>query len=60
MRTQNLASPPQEPVDLAKAVDLLRQVQNQMQGLDKQDAQDLYQYDRLRDLMYRVSQPDGV
>ena len=60
VRTQNLASPPQEPVDLAKAADLLRQVQNQMQGLDKQDAQDLYQYDRLRDLMYRVSQPDGV
>ena len=60
VRTQNLASPPQEPVDLTKAADLLRQVQNQMQGLDKQDAQDLYQYDRLRDLMYRVSQPAGV
>jgi hypothetical protein len=26
VRTQNLASPPQEPVDLAKAADLLRQV----------------------------------
>ena len=57
VRTQNLASPPQEPVDLARAADLLRQVQGQMQGLDRQDAQDLYQYDRLRDLMYRVSQP---
>ncbi len=59
VRTQNLASPAQEPVDLAKAADLLRQVQNQMQGLDKQDARDLYQFDRLRDLMYRVSQPEG-
>ena len=60
VRTQNLASPPQEPVDLARAADLLRQVQGQMQGLGKQDAGELYQYDRLRDLMYRVSQPDGM
>ena len=60
VRTQNLASPPQEPVDLAKAADLLRQVQDQMQGLGKQDARELYQFDRLRDLMYRVSQPDGA
>jgi hypothetical protein len=58
VRTQNLASPPQEPVDLAKAADLLRQVQNQMQTLDKQDARELYQFDRLRDLLYRVSQPE--
>jgi hypothetical protein len=57
VRTQNLASPIQEPVDLSRAADLLQQVQGQMQGLDKQDAQNLYQYDRLRDLMYRVSQP---
>ena len=57
VRTQNLASPIQEPVDLSRAADLLQQVQGQMQGLDKQDAQDLYQYDRLRDLMYRVAQP---
>ena len=60
VRTQNLASPPQESVDLAKAADLLRQVQDQMQGLDKQDARDLYQFDRLRDLLYRVSQPDAM
>ena len=60
VRAQNLASPPQEPVDLAKAADLLRQVQDQMQTLDKQDARDLYQFDRLRDLLYRVSQPEEV
>jgi hypothetical protein len=60
VRTQNLASPPQEPVDLAKAAELLRQVQDQMQGLNRQDAQELYQFDRLRELMYRVSQPEGV
>ena len=60
VRTQNLASPPQEPVDLARAADLLRQVQSQMQGLDKQDARELYQFDRLRDLMYRVAQPNGT
>jgi hypothetical protein len=60
VRTQNLASPPQEPVDLAKAADLLRQVQDQMQTMDKQDAGELYQFDRLRDLLYRVSQPEGA
>jgi hypothetical protein len=60
VRTQNLASPPQEPVDLAKAADLLRQVQDSMQTLDKQNARELYQFDRLRDLLYRVSQPEGV
>jgi hypothetical protein len=57
---QNLASPPQEPVDLARAASLLNQVQDQMQGLDRGGAQNLYQYDRLRDLMLRVSQPEGV
>jgi hypothetical protein len=60
VRTQNLASPPQEPVDLAKAADFLRQVQDQMQTMDKQDARELYQFDRLRDLLYRISQPEGV
>jgi hypothetical protein len=60
VRSQNLASPPQETVDLAKAADLLRQVQDRMQTMDKQDARELYQFDRLRDLLYRVSQPEGV
>jgi hypothetical protein len=60
VRTQNLASPPQEPVDLARAAELLRQVQDQMQTMNKQDARELYQFDRLRDLLYRVSQPEGV
>jgi hypothetical protein len=58
VRTQNLASPPQEPVDLAKAADLLRQVQDQMQTMGKQDARELYQFDRLRDVLYRISQPE--
>jgi hypothetical protein len=60
VRAQNLASPPQEPVDLAKAADLLKQVHGQMQTLDKQDARELYQFDRLRDLLYRVSNPNGA
>jgi hypothetical protein len=60
VRIQNLASPPQEPVDLAKAAELLRQVQDQMQTMDKQDARELYQFDRLRDLLYRISQPEEV
>uniref|UniRef100_A0A7C3V6Z0 Uncharacterized protein n=1 Tax=Desulfobacca acetoxidans TaxID=60893 RepID=A0A7C3V6Z0_9BACT len=60
VRTQNLASPPSVPVDLTKAAELLGQVQDQMQLLEKQDARELYQYDRLRDLLYRVSQTQGV
>jgi hypothetical protein len=60
VRTQNMASPPQEPVDLAKAADLLRQVQDQMQTMDKQDASELYHFDRLRNLLYQVSQSEGT
>ncbi len=60
VRTQNLASPPQEAVDLARAAELMRQVQEQFLGMEKQEARELYEFDRLRDLLYRVSQPDGV
>lgn len=60
VRTQNLSAPPQEPVDLTRAAELLGQVQNQMQVLEKQDARELYQFDRLRDLLYRVSQSEGA
>jgi hypothetical protein len=58
VRAQNLVSPPPEPVDLARAAELLRQVQDQMQLLGKQEARELYQVDRLRDLSYRISQTD--
>ncbi len=58
VRAQNLASPPQEPVDLARAAEILRQVQDQLHLLGKQEARELYQFDRLRDLLYRVSQND--
>jgi hypothetical protein len=60
VRAQNMVSPPQEPVDLAKAAELLRQVQDQMSTLEKQEARELYQFDRLRELLYQVSQNDGV
>jgi hypothetical protein len=56
VRAQNMASPPREPVDLARAAELLRQVQDQMHLLGKQEARELYQFDRLRDLLYQVSQ----
>lgn len=58
VRAQNLASPPREPVDLSRAAELLRQVQEQMQLLGKQEAGELYEVDRLRDLAYRVAQTD--
>ena len=59
VRAQNMASPPQEPIDLARAAELLRQVQGQMNILEKQEARELYQFDRLRDLLYQVSQTGG-
>lgn len=60
VRAQNLASPPQEPVDLARAAELLGQGQDQLHLLGKQEARELYQFDRLRNLMYRVAHNDGV
>ena len=60
VRTQNMASLPQEPVDLARAAELLRQVQDQLNLLEKQEARELYQFDRLRLLLYQVSQNDGA
>lgn len=54
VRSQNLASPAPEPVDLQQALVLIRQVQEQMTSLDRGEARDLYQFDRLRDLCCRV------
>lgn len=56
--SQNLVSPPQEPVDLAKAAELLGQGQDPMQLLGKGEARELYQVDRLRHILYRVSQAE--
>ena len=58
VQAQNLASPPPEPVDLARAAELLRQVQEQMQVLEKQEAREVHQVDRLRDLLCRLAQPE--
>jgi hypothetical protein len=60
VRTQNLASPLEESVDLTRAAELLRRVQEQMPLLQKEEAGELYRFDRLRDLLYRVSQPESV
>lgn len=57
VRLQNQVSPLPETVDLTQAAELLRQVQTELNGWGKDEAQDLYQYERLRELLYRVSQP---
>ena len=54
VRTQNLASPPPEQVDIKKAVILLRQVTHQLGVMERQDMRQLYQFDRLRDLCCRL------
>lgn len=54
--TQNLASPPQEQVDVDQAQQILQQVQQDWGQMGRQDLQGLYQYDRLRDLCAQVQQ----
>jgi len=60
VRTQNLASPLPEAVDLNRAVELLQQVQDQLQLLNKDQAGELYQVQRLRELLYRISTPEEM
>lgn len=54
VRTQNLASPPPEEVDVDQALELLQQVQEDLSALKRQDLRELYQFDRLRDLCAQV------
>ena len=56
VRTQNLASPPQEQVDVNQAQQILQQVQQDWSQMSRQDLRDLYQSDRLRDLCTQVQQ----
>ncbi|MBI4642818.1 MAG: hypothetical protein HY790_07585 [Deltaproteobacteria bacterium] len=54
IRTQNLASPPSEEVDMDQALELLQQVQQDLSNLDRNNLRELYQFDRLRDLCAQV------
>lgn len=54
VRTQNLASPPPEEVDVAQALELLQQVQEDLSLLNRQELRELYQFDRLRELCAQV------
>lgn len=54
VRSQNLASPPPEEVDIKKAAILLRQVTHQLSVIERQDLRQLYQFDRLRELCCRL------
>ena len=54
VRAQNQASPPPEDVDINQALELLQQVQQDLSLSNRQDLQDLYQFDRLRDILAQV------
>ena len=54
VRAQNQASPPPEEVDINQALELLQQVQQDLSLSNRQDLQDMYQFDRLRDLCAQV------
>ncbi|OGP71176.1 MAG: hypothetical protein A2Y80_10650 [Deltaproteobacteria bacterium RBG_13_58_19] len=58
--TQNQVSPLPEPVDLDRASVLVRQVQEQMNSMAKEDMRQLYRFDRLRDLALQVHNQAGV
>ncbi|MEW6388320.1 MAG: hypothetical protein AB1491_12460 [Thermodesulfobacteriota bacterium] len=60
VRTQNLASPTPEPVDLERASLLISQLQEQMSSMPKEDMRQLYQFDRLRDLALQIHNQAGV
>jgi len=54
VRTQNLASPPPEEVDVNQAQQLLQQVQQDWSSFSRQDLRELYQFDRLREICAQV------
>jgi predicted lipid-binding transport protein (Tim44 family) len=54
IRAQNLASPPPEDVDLDQARQLLQQVQQDWSALGRKDLRELYQFDRLREIVAQV------
>ena len=56
VRSQNLASPPPEAVDLQQAQQLLQQVQQDWSQMSRQDLREIYQFDRLRDLCCQIQQ----
>ncbi len=60
VRTQNLASPTAEPVDLERALGLVHQVQEQFNLMPREDMRQMYQFDRLRDLVLQIHNQAGV
>lgn len=54
VRTQNLASPPAQEVDVNQAQQLLQQVQHDWSSMNRQDLRELYQFDRLREICTQV------
>lgn len=52
--SQNLASPTPQEVDLSQAQQLLQQVQQDWSGSSRQDLGELYNFDRLRDILTQV------
>lgn len=54
IRTQNLASPPPEDVDVDQARQLLQQVQQDWSAFGRKDLRELYQFDRLREICAQV------
>lgn len=60
VRAQNLESPQTHVADLEQALVLMRQVSEQMAGLEKQELRQLYQFDRLRELCCSLQEPVGA
>jgi len=52
---QNLASPTPQETDLNQAQMLLQQIQQDWSGSNRQDLGELYQFDRLREILTQVA-----
>ncbi|MBM4285559.1 MAG: hypothetical protein FJ128_09965 [Deltaproteobacteria bacterium] len=53
---QNAGSLPVEPPDLEEALQLVRQVRAQLHLMDREEQQELYHFERLRELCFRLQQ----
>jgi len=56
VRSQNLAAPQVQPVDLTEARELLAQVMRQVAAGSRQELRQVYHYDRLRELCCRLQE----
>jgi len=56
VQTQNAASPVAESVDLQEALTLINQMREQVSCMDREDKNQVHQFERLREVCFRLHQ----